>query len=82
MRRLVGAQGWLLPHLSRNSDVAIAAIVEPASTIRSTLNPDMDQLDALKNRYNAPVFETFSAMLTACVEVDSVLVAAPHNEVL
>ncbi len=48
------SQGWHLPHLSRHEKAEIAAIVEPSSNIRSSLNPNMEQLDALGQRYGAP----------------------------
>ena len=48
------SQGWHLPHLSRHEKAVVAAIVEPSSNIRSSLNPKMEQLDALGLRYGAP----------------------------
>ncbi|KAK3270921.1 hypothetical protein CYMTET_20705 [Cymbomonas tetramitiformis] len=74
------AQGWHLPHLKANPKAVIAAIVEPAKQPRSTLVSDMDSFEQLSARYNAPVFESFDALLASPLRerLDGVLIAAPH----
>ncbi|KAL1515318.1 hypothetical protein AB1Y20_001949 [Prymnesium parvum] len=73
------AQGWHLPHLSRHPEVTIAAIIEPSRNIRSTLNPQIEQLPALGEKYAAPTFDSLGAALEAGVEMDGVVIAASHS---
>jgi len=72
-------QGWHLPHLSRHPQATIAAIVEPSSQIRSSLNPDIQQLHALGTKYNTKTFESFSELLSAQVPLDGVVIGASHK---
>lgn len=73
------SQGWHLPHLSRHPDVIIAAIVEPSRNIRSTLNPEIEQVDELSKRYAVETFDTLHAALAAGIELDAVVVGASHS---
>jgi len=73
------AQGWHLPHLHRHPDAEVVALVEPSATIRSTLNPDVEQLEQLATRYSARPFASLDALLAAGLKVDGVVIAASHN---
>ena len=72
-------QGWHLPHLARNPNAKIAAIIEPAQHPRSsnaaqTLLPTAE----LTKLYDAPVFSSLDEMLTSECSVDGLLVGTPH----
>lgn len=72
------SQGWHLPHLHAHPDVDLCGIVEPSLQPRSTLNPDMDSVPQLREKYSAPTFDTFEELLASGLELDGVVCAAPH----
>jgi predicted dehydrogenase len=73
-------QGWHLPHLRRNSGSTIAAIVDRLEHPKSNLNPNLESLSVLGEKYDAPVFSSVEALLQSDVgpTLDGVLVATPH----
>lgn len=82
---LIGAgwwsQGWHLPHLHRNEHVTIVAIVDTSSQPKSNLNPNLEPLSALAERYDAPVFHSVSDLLAdpkVGGTVDGAIVCTPH----
>ena len=73
------SQGWHLKHLAANSRATVSAIVDPSPTLRSSLNPDMEQLDQLGQRYRCPVYSTVEEMLDDNAgSLDGSLVASNH----
>ena len=56
------SQGWHLPHLSRNPEVKIAAIIEPNPNPRSAIN-ELESTAALGEKYGAPTFSSLDACL-------------------
>eukprot|EP00930_Biecheleria_cincta_P075569 TRINITY_DN62742_c0_g1_i1.p1 TRINITY_DN62742_c0_g1~~TRINITY_DN62742_c0_g1_i1.p1 ORF type:complete len:394 (+),score=45.64 TRINITY_DN62742_c0_g1_i1:67-1248(+) len=79
---LVGAgwwsQGWHLPHLSRNPDCDLVAIVDPSELLRSTLNPDMLQLPELGKHYGVPTFRSHTDLFKSDLKLDGVVIGASH----
>lgn len=71
------SQGWHLPHLSRNPEVTIAAIVEPNPNPRSAINA-LETVKALGNRYCAPTFASLDEALAASLDLDGLLVCTSH----
>lgn len=67
-----------MPHLTRNPHCELVAIVDSSKTIRSTLNPDMQQLPALGERYSVRTFETHSELFKSGLPLDGVVVGASH----
>ncbi len=74
------AQGWHLPQLARNPKAVIAAIVDPSTNLRSTLNEDMEQLEALGTRYSCPTYTSADALFAAAdgQHLDGVVIASNH----
>mmetsp|Transcript_19791 Transcript_19791/g.29034 ORF Transcript_19791/g.29034 Transcript_19791/m.29034 type:complete len:398 (+) Transcript_19791:463-1656(+) len=82
---LIGAgwwsQGWHLPHLSRNQNVNIVAIVDTSDQPKSNLNPHLQPLSDLAKTYSCPVFKSVRDMLddpTIGANVDGCIVCTPH----
>ena len=83
---LIGAgwwsQGWHLPHLHRNARVKLAAIVDSSSHPKSNLNPYLEPLAKLAEKYQ--VQNTFSSVTDLLNDpnvgptLDGALVATPH----
>lgn len=71
------SQGWHLPHLSRNPEVTIAAIVEPNAAPRSAID-ELETTKALGERYGAPVFSSLGDALAASLDLDGLLVCTSH----
>ena len=71
------SQGWHLPHLSRQPDARIVAIVEPMAFPRSAIN-ELEPLAALGERYGAPTFSSVDELFESGVEVDGLLVCTTH----
>lgn len=71
------SQGWHLPHLSRNKDkVRIVALVDRSSHPQSSLNPDLESLDAVSQKYECPWFCSVENMLQGLGEdaIDGVII--------
>jgi predicted dehydrogenase len=55
------------------------AIVDTSEHPKSNLNPDLESLEALKEKYNAKIFSSVSDMMaTVGPQLDGVLIATPH----
>ncbi|KAL9178338.1 hypothetical protein ACHAXT_001766 [Thalassiosira profunda] len=82
---LVGAgwwsQGWHLPQLARNEKVTISAIVDSSPHPKSNLNPHLEPLEALADRYGCPVFHSVSDLLRDDIggTMDGAIVCTPHS---
>ena len=61
------SQGWHLPHLQRNPNSEITAIIEPCAAPRSTLNPDMKTTKELGEIYGVPTFARVEDFLASDV---------------
>jgi predicted dehydrogenase len=75
------SQGWHLPQLFRNENVNLNAIVDSSSHPTSNLNPDLESLSTLSEKYKAPTFSSVSELLKdpkLGPTLDGVLVATPH----
>lgn len=74
------SQGWHLPQLARNPRVRLGAVVDPSTALRSTLNPDMEQLEEVGSRYGVPTFRTTEELLAseAGAQLQGVVVASSH----
>jgi predicted dehydrogenase len=75
------SQGWHLPHLSRNKDtVSIVAIVDRSSHPQSSLNPNLESLDAVSQKYGCPWFFSVEKMLQVLGDdaIDGAIVCTPH----
>lgn len=66
-----------MPHLSRNPDVTIAAIVEPNPTPRSAID-ELETTKALGERYGAPTFASLDEALAASLNLDGLLICTSH----
>ena len=76
---LLRTEGWHCPALQHNPDSNILAIVDTSAHPKSNLNPDLESLDALKDRYNTQIFSSVSHMIsTVGPLLDGVLIATPH----
>ena len=73
------SQGWHLPHLSRNPEVQIAAIIEPNPNPRSAIN-ELESTAALGEKYGAPTFASLDACLAAlgADALDGILCCVSH----
>lgn len=85
------SQGWHLPHLSNNIDdgkkIRITVLLDTSDAPRSTLNPSLETLEELRERYND------KCIVLDCVEklldeenndgiihdIDGVIVCTPHS---
>src|SRR6056297_1808369 len=74
------AQGWHLPHLSRNPLAEIAAIVEPNFKPRSAIS-NLQTTAQLGVQYGAPTFSSIEELLASetSASVDGVLVCTSHH---
>ena len=75
------SQGWHLPHLHRNPKASIAAIVDPTEHPTSPMNPNMESIAALTERYGAPAFSSLDDLLadsSAAGQLDGVIISTNH----
>eukprot|EP00985_Skeletonema_marinoi_P006678 scaffold2901_cov99-Skeletonema_marinoi.AAC.7 len=81
---LIGAgwwsQGWHLPHLHRNEEVTISAIVDSSPHPTSNLDPNLESLATLATRYDCPIFHSLAELLESPIgkSMDGALVCTPH----
>lgn len=74
------SQGWHLPHLSKNQKIKLV-VVDQNPQPKSNLNPDLEPLSNLADRYGAPFFNSTEDLLADPVlgpTLDGALVATPH----
>lgn len=73
------SEGWHLPSLDHNPDANIMAIVDTSPHPKSNLNPDLEPLEVLREKYKTRIFSSTVEMLNAVgPELDGVLIATPH----
>jgi predicted dehydrogenase len=75
------SQGWHLPCLDRNPQAQIIAIIDSSPHPKSSLNPNLESLEALHARYQAPIYKSVDEFLQdtkVSSELDGVLIATPH----
>eukprot|EP00531_Pseudo-nitzschia_arenysensis_P012375 CAMPEP_0116116504 /NCGR_PEP_ID=MMETSP0329-20121206/1074_1 /TAXON_ID=697910 /ORGANISM="Pseudo-nitzschia arenysensis, Strain B593" /LENGTH=399 /DNA_ID=CAMNT_0003610005 /DNA_START=126 /DNA_END=1325 /DNA_ORIENTATION=+ len=82
---LIGAgwwsQGWHLPVLNNNPRSNLVAIVDTSPQPKSILNPDLEALSVLAEKYNCRTFGSVEELLGDAEigpNLDGVLVATPH----
>jgi len=75
------SQGWHLPQLHRNESVKLAAIVDSSPNPTSNLNPNLEPLATLSQKYQTPTFSSVTDLLkdpSLGPTLDGALVATPH----
>lgn len=75
------SQGWHLPVLNNNPRSNLVAIVDTSSVPTSKLNPDLEPLSALAEKYQTRSFSSVKELLNDIdvgPNLDGVLVATPH----
>eukprot|EP00536_Pseudo-nitzschia_multiseries_P013438 jgi/Psemu1/290868/fgenesh1_pg.575_\ len=75
------SQGWHLPALNNNERSNLVAIVDTSPKPTSKLNPNLEPLSALAEKYNARTFTSVEELLGDSEigpALDGVLVATPH----
>lgn len=72
------SQGWHLPHLHENPNVELVAIVDRSTFPQSKLNPNMEPLDVLAERYNCRVYSSLDELLEKETDLQGILLATPH----
>jgi hypothetical protein len=76
------SQGWHIPHLHRNPGAHLTAIVDSALHPKSSLNPNLESLSVLSDKYGATTFSSVSDLLSDPLlgpTLDGVVVATPHS---
>lgn len=72
-------EGWHLPALDHNPNANLVAIVDTSPHPQSTLNPNLEPLTALREKYHTAIYPSTTAMLQAIgPQLDGVLIATPH----
>jgi hypothetical protein len=75
------SQGWHIPHLHRNPGANLTAIVDSSPHPKSSLNPNLEPLSVLSDKYAATAFSSVSDLLRDPLvgpTLDGVIVATPH----
>ena len=75
------SQGWHLPALNNNPRSNLVAIVDSSSQPTSILNPDLEPLSTLSEKYKCRVFDSVEQLLEdteIAPNLDGVMVATPH----
>lgn len=75
------SQGWHLPALNNNPRAKLVAIVDTSSKPTSKLNPDLESLSVLSEKYQTCIFGSVEELLGDAEigpNLDGVLVATPH----
>ena len=82
------SQGWHLPHLSRNPHTKISAIVDASAHPKSNLNPDLEALSALQEKYQCRIFSSVQELFDTdnkneanrelAGSLDGIIVCTPH----
>jgi hypothetical protein len=76
------SQGWHIPHLHRNPGAHLTAIVDSSQHPKSSLNPNLESLSVLSDKYGATTFSSVSDLLRDPLlgpTLDGVIVATPHS---
>ena len=75
------SQGWHIPQLHRNPNVELVAIVDPSQHPKSNLNPNLEPLAVLAEKYNTRTFSSVEALLQDAQvgpSLQGVIVCTPH----
>ena len=72
------SQGWHLVHLHNHPDVHLVAIVDTNPHPQSSLNPNLESLSVLGQKYGCPVYNSLTELLEKHDDLDGVLIATPH----
>jgi len=76
------SQGWHLPHLQRNPKAKIAAMVDTSDHPKSNLNPNLEPLSVLKDKYQCPTFSSIEQLFETnpdlAATLDGVIVCTSH----
>ena len=75
------SQGWHLPSLHRNPRATIAAIVDTSAHPKSPLNPNLEPLAVLQEKYQTRIFSSVEDLLkdpNLGPFLDGVIIATPH----
>jgi len=76
------SQGWHIPHLHRNPNADLVAIVDPTPHPRSNLNPDLEPLSVLASKYETRIFASVEELLQdndIGPTLQGVIVCTPHS---
>ena len=66
-----------MPHLTRNPNACLVAIVETSATPFSAISK-LESVAALGKRYKVPTYKTIDELLASGVEVDGIIVCTSH----
>jgi predicted dehydrogenase len=75
------SQGWHLPFLHACPDVELVAIVDCNPNPKSKLNPNLEPLSVLSERFNCRVYSTVDDLLNEAdeeLDLQGILLATPH----
>jgi hypothetical protein len=75
------SQGWHLPQLKRNQHARILAIVDSSPHPQSNLNPNLEPLTVLSEKYNCRIFSSVQELLNdtdLAPNIDGCIVCTPH----
>jgi len=76
------SQSWHIPHLHRNPNVDLVAIVDPSPHPQSNLNPNLEPLSDLANKYKTRIFASVEELLQddqIGPTLQGVIVCTPHS---
>ena len=82
------SQGWHLPHLLRNPQTKITAIVDACDHPQSNLNPSLEALSTLQEKYQCQIFSSVQELFDVnnkneanrelASSLDGIIVCTPH----
>eukprot|EP00592_Proboscia_alata_P020211 CAMPEP_0194414620 /NCGR_PEP_ID=MMETSP0176-20130528/13315_1 /TAXON_ID=216777 /ORGANISM="Proboscia alata, Strain PI-D3" /LENGTH=145 /DNA_ID=CAMNT_0039218759 /DNA_START=18 /DNA_END=451 /DNA_ORIENTATION=+ len=75
------SQGWHLPSLHNNQRCNLVAIVDTSPHPKSNLNPDLEPLTTLAQKYQTRIYSSTEELLEdtkLCSTLDGVVIATPH----
>jgi predicted dehydrogenase len=73
------SQGWHLPCLDRNEEANIVAICDSSATPTSSLDPHLESLAFLQERYKTKIFSSVEDLLIEMGStLDGVIICTPH----
>lgn len=76
------SQGWHIPHLFRNPNAELVAVVDPSPHPKSNLNPDLEPLSVLAVKYKTRIFASVQELLQddqIGPTLQGVIVCTPHS---
>lgn len=75
------SQGWHLPSLHNNQRCNLVAIVDTSPHPKSNLNPDLEPMTVLAQKYQTRIYSSTTELLMdskVCSSLDGVVIATPH----